>query len=131
MRIKSVTDVITNSSTEVFAIITRDTVKDLKEMINLLLEAGGSKVSCDDLFDIHLEASVYAKDEYEGEWEDLTDEEKLDYCFKKTEESWDYNYLYPTVKILPKNKNIPDRLLVLLGRAVDLGMSPVDSYYNG
>ena len=88
MKIKSITDVITNSSTEVFAMISQGSVDRLKRMINLLLETSGSSKTCDDLFDIRLVVSDWVgENEYiyiEGEdsersWEDLTDQEKLDW----------------------------------------------------
>lgn len=132
MKIKSITDVITNSSTEVFAMTSENSVIRLKRMINLLLAVSGSTKTCDDLFDIHLEVSWYAKDGdgYEGEkhWEDLTPQEKLDWCLENAD--CDKYYLYPEVKVTPKSLDIPDELLNLLEASVDCGLTPVDSCFG-
>ena len=138
MKIRSITDVITNSSTEVFAMISQESVERLKRMINLLLLAGGSKVSCDDLFDIHLKVSWQAEEgwayeEIEGEdsekcWSDLTEEEKLDWCLSNANYEW--TSLYPEIEVIPKSPEIPQELVNFLENVVDCGLSPVDAKFG-
>lgn len=138
MKIKSITDVITNSSTEVFAMTSQNSVTRLKRMINLLLEVSGSTKTCDDLFDIHLEVPEYAEDGWEyleekGDdpeklWKDMTDQEKLDWCLSHA--SYDSINLYPEVKVSPKSPDIPEELVRLLEASVDCGLSPVDATFG-
>ena len=54
VKIQSKSDIITNSSSEVFPCIQYKygANEDLKELIDAILSAGGSVYSCDDLFDI-------------------------------------------------------------------------------
>lgn len=53
--VKSKTNVITNSSTEVFNCFFKDDVDAVKEIVNLVLQASGSTNTCDDLFMVTLE----------------------------------------------------------------------------
>ena len=50
----SVVDLITNSSTEMFADF-RNSVEPCKELINEMFKACGIDKTCDEVFDIHLE----------------------------------------------------------------------------
>lgn len=54
MKIISFSDVITNSSSEVFTYYTESSIREVKALINAILKAGGSDKTCDDLFDINL-----------------------------------------------------------------------------
>ena len=134
MKIRSITDVITNSSTEVFAMISPRSVDRLKTMINLLLVTSGSTKTCDDLFDIHLEVSEWAEEGYCQEdnngifWEDMTDQEKLNWCLENAD--YDSYTLYPKVKVSPKSPDIPEELIHLLESAVDCGLTPVEATFG-
>lgn len=134
VRIKSITDVITNSSTEVFSLVSRKSVSDLKRMIDLLLEAGGSKKRCDDLFNITLTIPYekHAKEYYHGtqDWEELSEDEKIDFCLGEANiYDDDAIYLFPEVTITPKSKDIPDELVDFLKASVDKGLTPVDATF--
>ncbi len=50
IHIHSFVDLITNSSTEIYIQATDKTVASIKEIINNILEMGGSDATCDDLF---------------------------------------------------------------------------------
>jgi len=50
LHIHSFSDVITNSSSEIFVNSNRDTIKTVKKLINYFLEKGGSDKKADDLF---------------------------------------------------------------------------------
>lgn len=54
MKILSISDVITNSSSEVFTYYTESSIKEVKRLIDAILKAGGSDKTCDDLFEINL-----------------------------------------------------------------------------
>lgn len=53
IKIQSITDVITNSSTSVFTIYTKNDIKTIKSIVNALLAVNGDS-TFDDLFDIKL-----------------------------------------------------------------------------
>ena len=54
MKILSISDVITNSSSEVFTYYTQGSLDTVKELVNAILKAGGSDKTCDDLFEMNL-----------------------------------------------------------------------------
>lgn len=51
-KIQSISDIITNSSTEVFMVYSKESINSMKELVNALLEFGESKYSFDDLFEV-------------------------------------------------------------------------------
>ena len=57
MKIQSYSDVITNSSTEVF--VTAIDTDYLIDIINAVLAAAGSAYTCDDLFELTIEYGEY------------------------------------------------------------------------
>lgn len=54
MNIQSITDIVTNSSTEVFIRIKETAINTVKELINNLLKISGSTFQADDLFTIEI-----------------------------------------------------------------------------
>lgn len=52
--IQSITDIITNSSTEVFIRVKETAINTVKELINDLLKISGSTLQADDLFTIEI-----------------------------------------------------------------------------
>lgn len=126
MKIRSITDVITNSSTEVFAYVNEGTIKKIKELFNLIVSLTSGKGCFDDYFEISLVPNEYAEDYWDGEkpWEDLSEEEKLDFCLDYDESP----YVMPTIKIEPKHQDTPKELLKYLEDLGDLGLNYVDAY---
>ncbi len=55
IKIQSVSDVITNSSTEIYTVCTEYTLDRLKDIVNSILEISGSSLKADDLFTFELE----------------------------------------------------------------------------
>ena len=53
IKVQSISDVITNSSTEIYTIYTKNDVKTIKEIVSALLAVNGDS-TFDDLFDIEL-----------------------------------------------------------------------------
>lgn len=53
-KIKSITDVITNSSTEVFTVYDKNAIENIKQLVNAILSINNNdkKLTFDDLFDI-------------------------------------------------------------------------------
>lgn len=86
MKIIGFSDVITNSSSEVFAIYTEEGLGQIKKIVDAILKAGGSELTFDDLFTIKLCFDEdYAWDEYIEEHpdavrENVSDEELLQFC---------------------------------------------------
>lgn len=60
MKIQSYVDLITNSSTSVFT--WADNIEGVKEIINAVLKASGSNLTCDDLFEITISYNVDLSD---------------------------------------------------------------------
>ena len=129
MKIHSITDVITNSSTEVFAYVDKSTIEKIKELFNLIVSLTSGKGCFDDYFEISLVPNEYAEEYWNGEkpWEDLDEEEKLDFCLNY---EWSPQYVMPTIKIEPKHQDTPKELLRYLEELGGLGLNYVDAYYN-
>lgn len=129
MKIRSITDVITNSSTEVFAYVDKHTIEKIKELFNLIVSLTSGKGCFDDYFEISLALNKHAEEFWEGEkpWEDLSEEEKLDFCFNYEEEPY---YVMPTVRIEPKHQDTPKELLRYLEELGGLGLNDLDTYYG-
>lgn len=85
MKIKSITDVITNSSSECFTYITEDSIDKLKKLINSILLIGGSNKTVDELFIIEAEFDKETvKEWYDNDRDDLhlvpSEEELYEYA---------------------------------------------------
>lgn len=52
INIQSVSDLITNSSSEVYLRLSCTAVEDFKDIVNAILKVGGSDKTCDDFFKI-------------------------------------------------------------------------------
>ena len=91
VKVKSITDVITNSSTECFAMRDGATEKRIKELVNALLQVGGDySHTFDDFFTFKRTVNIPAIKEWiDYEWIDEEDkpEKPID---EMTEEDWYY-----------------------------------------
>lgn len=65
IKIQSITDVVTNSSTEVYTIYTKNDIKTIKSIVNALLAVNGDS-TFDDLFDIEM---LISDSVFENLWE--------------------------------------------------------------
>lgn len=63
-KIQSVSDIITNSSTEVFMVYDESAFKSIKEIVNAILESTGFEQRFDDLFEIKAIVSEGFVDDY-------------------------------------------------------------------
>lgn len=70
--IQSISDIITNSSTEVYTIYTKNDIKTIKSIVNALLAVNGDS-TFDDLFDIEL---LINDSVFEYLWNDSTELQK-------------------------------------------------------
>lgn len=114
-KIKSLTDVITNSSTEVFTIYNKGAINKVKEMVNsiLALSDDTSNLTFDDLFEIDYCLNNYKKEELIINLVEKLKErglkeqaEDIKATVTTEEELWEYskqNNIYDTViKIIEK-----------------------------
>ena len=75
IKIQSISDIITNSSTEVFIVYTENNIKSIKDIVNAIL-AIDSKYTFDDLFDISMSINIDLLEdckELEEEFKELID----------------------------------------------------------
>ncbi len=71
---QSISDIITNSSSEIFTIYNESTIEDVKTLVNSILKAGGSHYEFDDLFEAKL---AIDKDIAEEDYECSEDKELM------------------------------------------------------
>lgn len=116
-KIKSITDVITNSSTEVFTIYDENGIKSLKELINTILSVAYStsnvkeKLYFDDLFDVKFSIEYdYISDEIEEYIEDHLPDMFVDFKQLNTYEKEYYDFI---------EKNIPYETLLEMAKTRD------------
>ena len=91
LKIQSISDVITNSSTEIYTIYTKNDIATIKNIVNALLAVNGDS-TFDDLFDIEL---LINDSVFEYLWEDSSElqeqypnsDDFYDYLEKLTDES--------------------------------------------
>lgn len=82
IKIQSISDIITNSSTEIFTVYSRSDLNTVKDIVNAILAIDG-KYTFDDLFTIHMSIDDYAI-------EDLyNDNESLQERFHDSDELYD------------------------------------------
>ena len=91
LKIQSVSDIITNSSTEVFMVYDNDSIKNIKELVNAVLSINkDNKYTFDDLFTIkptiRKEDFLYEYPEYEN----LTDDELLQKAYEYDDDDYDH-----------------------------------------
>lgn len=64
VKIQSISDIITNSSSEVFVIYDQNGIDTIKTIVNSILKLAKSEYSCDDLFDIQFVWDDIAEEYY-------------------------------------------------------------------
>lgn len=108
-KIKSLTDVITNSSTEVFTIYNKEAINKIKEMVNSILALSDttSNLTFDDLFEVDYCFDIYEIEELINQLAEKLKErghkehaETIKTSIKTEEELWDYtkqNNIYDIV----------------------------------
>lgn len=119
LEVKSIVDVITNSSTEVYVYYPDNAAEKILDLIQSILDLSGMNNKAEELFDIKMEPGYQAQDDYEEAVEKgEVDKEKYpntedgilawmkdtNYC---PGENW-YGIKYPTwngVKISPKTSD--------------------------
>lgn len=106
MKILSISDVITNSSSEVFVYFDKTSEKKLKELVDVILGTFKVPKTFDDLFTIEYELS--------DEAEDYSVEEAL------SEGVSDYGPLIESYKVVPKERGHYEYLCKKLSDLMDM-----------
>ena len=106
--IQSYIDLITNSSTSVFQYA--NNIEGVKDIINAVLEASGSNLTCDDLFNIELHYNIDIKDAedfyHELACEKMENDSKLEDLVNKYDTTGDVQILEKIYKYLVDNYNV-------------------------
>lgn len=106
--IQSYIDLITNSSTSVFQCA--NNIEGVKDIINAVLKASGSNLTCDDLFNIELHYDIDirgAEDFYhELACEKMENDSKLEDLVNKYDTTGDIQILEKIYKYLVDNYNV-------------------------
>ena len=101
IKIQSISDLITNSSSEIYMILQEDSIEYVKKIIDSILDLAGHGFHWDDFFKIEEEFDEdYARDLYWNNWdkeeheegEELKEpsrEELLEFVHELNEENWD------------------------------------------
>lgn len=121
MKIIGFSDVITNSSSEVFTIYTEEGLEQIKKIVDAVLKVGGSELTFDDLFTIELCFDKdYAWDEYIEEYpdavrENVSDEELLQFCKDYDNRHYEGGTLIDGFNIIAKDEKNRDVANILSG----------------
>jgi len=121
MEIIGFSDVITNSSSEVFTIYTEEGLEQIKKIVDAVLKVGGSELTFDDLFTIELCFDEdYAWDEYIEEHpdavrENVSDEELLQFCKDYDDGYYEGGTLIDGFNIIAKDEKNRDIANILSG----------------
>lgn len=110
LKIQSVSDIITNSSSEVFMTYDEDSFKNIKELVNAILSLNtNNQYTFDDLFTV--EASFDKEDllEHYPEYEDLNDIELLEKAYEIDSENYD-SYPFVNGYIVKAKSNVHDKV---------------------
>lgn len=106
MKIQSISDIITNSSSEVFTIYSEESLKAVKELVNSILELAGDRYNFDDYFDIDFAIDSSRIDDMKDLHPEITDEaelkkmvlEEYNHSIESGEGSWGVEGIIVTAK---------------------------------
>lgn len=110
LKIQSVSDIITNSSTEVFMVYDDTSFKNIKELVNAILSLNKDNTyTFDDLF------TVEASFDKEGfismfpEYKDLSDSELLQQAYEYDDDNYD-SYPFVNSYVVKAKSNVHDKV---------------------
>lgn len=115
LQIQSVSDIITNSSTEVFMIYSKDSLQQIKSLVNAILSLADCKETFDDLFiikpKIETEELFNSHPEYKNLSSEELHEQALKYdAWKRWDNPWPTVYGYEVIAKDIKNDNVAAKL---------------------
>lgn len=95
IHIQSISDIITNSSSETYMKLQYDSVESVKKIIDSVLALAGHGFHWDDFFKIYEDFDEdYARDCYKDDWDDREHEEGEEYKEPTREELLDFVHDY-------------------------------------
>lgn len=80
IKIQSISDIITNSSSEIFTIYRRKDFENIREIVNELLKLAGSDKTFDDLFELKISTTEEAEEDYVNSG---SDQDFIDWCIDR------------------------------------------------
>lgn len=80
MKIQSFSDIITNSSSELFTIYRKSGFKTIREIVDELLKLAGSNKTFDDLFELKISTREEADEDYVNSG---SDQDFIDWCIER------------------------------------------------
>ena len=110
MKIIGFSDVITNSSSEVFTIYTEEGLEQIKKIVDAVLKVGGSELTFDDLFTIEL-----CFEHPDAVRENVSTEELLQFCKDRDNECYEGSTLIDGFSIVAKDKKNTEAAQLLNG----------------
>lgn len=118
IKVQSVSDIITNSSTEVFMIYDEESVKQIKELVNAILDLGNYKERFDDLFECKITFDEERLLDENPEYKGLSEKELLEKAYEYDD---DFRYEgYPIVNgYTITSKNVKDEKLATMLSNID------------
>ena len=78
IKIQSISDIITNSSTEVFCMYSQHDKEEIKKLVNAILALSDSAVTFDDLFEIKMDVNWEAAYHIWNDYEEISEKYKTD-----------------------------------------------------
>lgn len=126
-KVQSISDIITNSSTEVFMIYDEESIKQIKELVNAILDLGNYKERFDDLFECKINFNEERLLDENPEYEGLTEKELLEKAYEYDD---DFRYEgYPIVNgYTITSKNVKDEKLAIMLSNLDKIFSTYSVY---
>ena len=112
IKVQSVSDVITNSSSEIFIIYRRGDFEIIREIVDELLKLAGSDKTFDDLFELKISTTEEAKEDYANSG---SNQDFIDWCMEmdsKIDIDCDDPYIksYTIVAKSDEAKSVADKL---------------------
>jgi len=111
MKIIGFSDVITNSSSEVFIIYNEEACENIKKIVNAILEVAGSDKTFDDLFTISLYFDedwtwdCYLEDHPDADRDKVSNDELLKFALAFDNKNYDGYTLVNGIEIKAKDPN--------------------------
>ena len=118
IKVHSISDIITNSSTEVFMMYTEESLEDVKNLVNAILKLNGNDKTFDDYFEIKFLIDDDFKNDYLEEHPDATDEEIYRDAIGTAEYDYDNESPYPPIdgiEVIAKCKEAEECAKLLSG----------------
>lgn len=112
IKIQNVSDIITNSSSEVFMVYDSHAFKNIKELVNAILAATGYEHTFDDMFEIKANVSKDFLSDY-PEYAGLSDEEILYKAYEHDSDRYDGWPVVDSYTVTAKDEKYKDAAKLL------------------